>query len=314
VTCASNTTGLIEKIVGMTAFGLVLLTVGGSLTVTALALFPKAWGRVAEARPEWWHAFRFRPVIGCLAAALGATTSLSLSATVGAASSSSPPSTSEQTPVSTPKTPLAKTPTYYFILDSSLRMDSRLGRQPTELTVAREWLVRQHNQLTPSGTLTALRTFGDGSGPDCLEWTGLKIPLREQRRNARSFSATLTDLARRRVLAPLDKAIIDAIGDIEQRRGLGGTIKLVVITGGYDTCWNDPFRARSTMQSLRDSGISIETYIVVAGAINDETGKRHLDRLLSALRQAGFNPSDFITTNQDQLLQALSTVSHKLNP
>ena len=195
---------------------------------------------------------------------------------------------------------------FEFIVDTSSRMRARFGPSD-KLSIAKSWVLTEHFQLLPPGSLTALRTFGSGPGQDCSQWTQRKIPFRSLADNAQHFASEVPLLQPDRAKAPLSRAVVQATGDVLTSGLPVRKIVLLVVTGGYDTCWADFFRS-AVLTQAQQLHIALDTYIIGALTSGSLEERGRLGEFIDALKAHGFKATFISADNGASFLKVLREV------
>jgi hypothetical protein len=188
----------------------------------------------------------------------------------------------------------------YFVLDVSQRMKFGFPEQPipSKLDRAKSWIRVKHNALLRD-TDTALRIFGNGTSQHCNSWTSRYIPRRQQYQNRRFFKQDVPKLHPARGLAPLSNAVIQAANDLLRWSNQDDGVRLIVITGGDDTCWTPYWRAQA-LKEVCGVKADVQTYILAAEPPHRiESQKQQFDSFVSTLRKCHFHPSVITAVNTD---------------
>jgi hypothetical protein len=180
----------------------------------------------------------------------------------------------------------------YFVLDVSARMYWEFGPSDprAKMEVATGLLESFHNNGVLQDQLTGLLTFGDlGIGGGCENAIRPRVGLRNQVANVNEVSSTLDEIRGSQPgveQAPLNRAILKAINEIPSDIRKGGDFRIVIYTGGYNECPDDPHADRfvRALETAVGEGADIEAIIVGAGLDpEDEEGLEGLALLTRVL-------------------------------
>lgn len=176
----------------------------------------------------------------------------------------------------------------HYVVDVSGRMQEVFGAYSSKREFAFNEVRRSHNRV-PSNVLTGLRTFGEPNIGSCLESSDLRMDFLAQEDNATRLDQILAEIPDGLDAVPLNRAVREALGDIPSQVKRGGRYSIVVFTGGYDQCpedpWSQPFT--TSIELAIEEGAHISVTIVAGVDVADEQGFASLEALVDALREFG---------------------------
>lgn len=139
-----------------------------------------------------------------------------------------------------------------FVLDASGSMLQKLGGV-RRIDLAKSALTDLARNALPDGTGFALRVFGHKEAGSCR--TDLELPLAPIDRNAavtRIQGLGAMNLAK----TPIGASLLKVRDDL---KGVKGSMLVVLVTDGEETCGGDP---KAAIQSLRSAGLDVRVNVV----------------------------------------------------